>query len=161
MARIGYLGILGNGVCLITAGGLMTPTQFTLKSRWCILKLDLLIVGLSGFAGSITRYVVYLWFGNRNFTDFPWATLFVNILGCLLIGVIGGLVERSIPFHRHLFLIGSVGFLGAFTTFSAFGFETLTLLKNQELALALGNVVANVLVGVMAVWLGRSLTLIW
>jgi len=121
------------------------------------LKTDLLIVGLSGFCGSIARYCVYLWFGNRNLTSFPWATLAVNVLGCLLIGAIGALVERSVPNHRQLFLIGSVGFLGAFTTFSAFGFETLALLRNQQTSLALLNIGANVLIGISAVWLGRYL----
>ena len=121
---------------------------------------DLLIVGLSGFVGSIARYCVYLWVGNRNFVSFPWATLFVNILGCLLIGVIGTLIEQSVPYHRQLLLVGTIGFLGAFTTFSAFGFETLNLLRNQQMAVALVNVAANVTLGISAVWLGRSLVLL-
>ncbi len=124
------------------------------------LKYDLLIVGLSGFFGAIARYSVYLWVGNRSFISFPWATLSVNIFGCLLIGVLGTLIEHEIPYHRQLLLVGSIGFLGAFTTFSAFGFETLTLLRNQQIVFALLNVMANVVFGISAVWLGRSLVLL-
>lgn len=121
------------------------------------MKLNLLIVGFSGFAGSIARYSVYLWVGNKNFVAFPWATLFVNILGCLLIGVLGTLVEQSVPYSKQILLIGTIGFLGAFTTFSAFGFETLTLLRTQQFALALFNILGNVVLGISAVALGRFL----
>lgn len=117
---------------------------------------DILIVGLSGFFGSIARYLVYLWVTPRNPTSFPWATLFINLLGCFLIGVIGGLVERAVPFHRHLLLIGSIGFLGAFTTFSAFGYETFALLRSDQTLFALLNILGNVLLGLLAVWFGRS-----
>lgn len=121
------------------------------------MTLNLLIVGLSGFFGSIARYLVYIYFGPRNATSFPWATFFVNVTGCLLIGIIGALIERSVPYHRHLYLVGSVGFLGAFTTFSAFGLETISLLRNQQSLLALMNVGANLVLGFVAVVVGRFL----
>ena len=117
---------------------------------------ELLLVGTGGFLGSITRYLIYLWFGAREWISFPWATLVINVLGCLLVGMIGSLVERSVPYHRHILLMGSVGFLGAFTTFSAFGFETVNLLKNQQILLAFANVLANLCLGLVAVLLGRS-----
>lgn len=123
------------------------------------MKSDLLLVGAGGFAGSISRYLIYVWFTNRNLTSFPWATLLINVSGCLVIGIVSGLIERAVPQHRFLFLAGSVGFLGGFTTFSAFGLETLNLIKNQGVAIAFANVLASVVVGVLAVWIGRSLTL--
>ncbi len=121
--------------------------------------LDLLVIGVSGFLGAIARYLVYFYFSARNLTSFPWATFTVNVFGCFLIGVIAALIERAIPYHRHLYLIGSVGFLGAFTTFSAFGLETLNLLRHENYSLAFLNVGANVAVGLGMVFLGRLLPL--
>lgn len=125
------------------------------------MALELLIVGLSGFAGSISRYLVYLWLASRDSTSFPWATFVVNVMGCFLIGIIGATIERAVPYHRHLYLVGSVGFLGAFTTFSAFGNETISLLRSQQTSLALLNVGANLFVGLSAVLLGRFLISQW
>lgn len=121
------------------------------------MKNELLIVGTAGFLGSISRYLIGVWIGGRNSTAFPIATLLVNLVGCFLIGILSILVERSFPQHRSLYLFGSVGFLGAFTTFSAFGLETLQLLRNQQPSLAFANVIANVALGLVAVWAGRSL----
>ena len=121
------------------------------------MKNELLIVGTAGFLGSISRYLIGVWIGGRNSTAFPFATLLVNLVGCFLIGILSILVERSFPQHRSLYLFGSVGFLRAFTTFSAFGLETLQLLRNQQPSLAFANVIANVALGLVAVWAGRSL----
>lgn len=118
---------------------------------------ELLIVGIGGFIGSIVRYLVYVGFAQKNWTDFPWATLSINVLGCFIIGFLSAWLEKALPNHRQIYLAGSVGFLGAFTTFSAFGLETLNLLKNQGFLLALANILANVLIGLAAVWLGRML----
>lgn len=118
---------------------------------------NILLVGAFGFIGSVCRYLVYVWFSSRHFGNFPWATLAVNVLGCLLIGVIGTLVEKSIPNYQNLYLIASVGFLGAFTTFSTFGFETLNLIRFENLILALANVAANIIIGILAVYAGRNL----
>jgi len=115
---------------------------------------NLLIVGVSGFFGSIARYSVYLFFSSKQWTTFPWATLFVNVLGCLLIGFGGNLVEQAVLHHRQILLIGCVGFLGAFTTFSAFGFETIQFIRSQQFHLAMANVLANLSLGFVAVILG-------
>jgi fluoride exporter len=121
--------------------------------------LSVLVVGISGFFGSVARYLIYLWASSKNFTSFPLATLLINVSGCLLIGLIGSLVERAVPYHRHLFLIGSVGFLGSFTTFSAFGFETFNLLRLGLIGPATLNILGNMVLGLLAVWLGRVLAL--
>jgi len=125
------------------------------------MKIDLLIIGLSGFFGSIARYLVYVYFGPRDATSFPWGTFVVNVTGCLLIGIVGALIERSVPYHRHIYLVGSVGFLGAFTTFSAFGLETMSLLRNQQMLLGLINIGANLVFGFSAVLIGRLLATQW
>lgn len=122
------------------------------------MKYEFLLVGLGGFLGATTRYATYLWFASRNLTQFPWATLAVNVLGCLLIGAATVFFERSIPYNKQLLLLGTVGFLGAFTTFSAFGFESFALLKSHQTGLALLNILANVCLGLGAVFLGRYLS---
>lgn len=121
------------------------------------MKADILIVGLGGFIGTICRYLVYLTMGSKTNSSFPFATLLINLSGCLLIGIFASLIEKEVMASRYLFLIGSVGFLGAFTTFSTFGLETMNLLKEQQLAWAVLNVLANVILGVVAVWIGRQL----
>ncbi|MBL7542880.1 MAG: CrcB family protein [Bdellovibrionaceae bacterium] len=125
------------------------------------MKMELLIVGTFGFVAAIMRFLVYVWLGDRSTSSFPWATFTVNTVGCFLIGILGTLVEKQIPNYRLLYLAGSVGFLGTFTTFSAFGFETLHLLRNQEIGLAVANIAANIIIGLSAVFLGRWLTLLY
>lgn len=119
--------------------------------------MNFVMVGLGGLTGSLARYLVYLWLGSKNAATFPWATLTVNMAGCLAIGFLSGLVERNIPQSKELYLLGSVGFLGAFTTFSAFGLETLNLLRHQQTILALINVLASLVFGILLVYLGRLL----
>lgn len=118
------------------------------------MKSDILIVGISGFFGAIARYLVYLRVGVRAEAGFPWATLTVNLMGCLLIGILAVLIGREGPYSRHIYLVGAVGFLGAFTTFSAFGLETFQLLRQHQLLLAFWSASANMFGGLLAVGLG-------
>ena len=113
-------------------------------------------VGLGGFLGSVARYAVAMWCGAAQPGRFPWATFAVNCAGCLLIGVLAGLFSRaSVPGTVRLFLI--TGVLGGFTTFSAFGLESVVLLRRGETGLALLYVLGSVMVGVLAVCLGLRL----
>ncbi|MBN8549008.1 MAG: fluoride efflux transporter CrcB [Deltaproteobacteria bacterium] len=116
---------------------------------------ELLIVGVGGFVGSILRFKV----GSTIFhalpgTRFPWGTLTVNICGCMLVGIIASLLERLSSHNADLRLLLITGFLGGFTTFSAFGLETMQLLRIGEFSLAAANILASVLLGLTAVWLG-------
>lgn len=114
-----------------------------------------LAVGLGGLLGSLARYKLGgLILHHATSWRFPLSTFAVNFLGCALVGILAGIAE-----HRHglsppvrLFLI--TGFCGGFTTFSAFGLETVYLLRRHEAAWALANVVLSVVAGVAAVWLG-------
>lgn len=114
----------------------------------------LLAVGIGGFLGSIARYwltgVVYRYTSG----GFPYGTLAVNVLGCLLIGGVMGLVEYRQLFGPGVRTFLTIGILGGFTTFSTFGFETFALLRDHQHWLALANVVANVVVGTIAVVVG-------
>ena len=113
-----------------------------------------LIVGAGGFIGSVLRYWVS-GLGQRWMqVAFPAGTLLVNVLGCLLVGAIWGLVEYCQWFSPPTRLFITVGILGGFTTFSAFGYETFALLQDREYLLAAGNVAANVILGIGAVAIG-------
>ena len=123
-----------------------------------------LLVGAGGFAGSILRYLL-----NREvqqmfsaFGAFPYGILVVNVAGCFIIGLLGGLASAhgvlGPTSGARAFLF--VGFLGGFTTFSAFGYDTLSLVREGAFALALANVVLQVVLGLGAVWLGYRLALL-
>ncbi len=85
---------------------------------------------------------------------FPASTFFVNVLGCLIAGLLVGLVERYGSFSREIRLLLFTGLLGGFTTFSAFGVDTIYLLQRHELWWAGLNVVLSVVVGLSALWIG-------
>lgn len=115
--------------------------------------MKLLIVGLGGFIGSILRYTLDGWV-QRPSNDFPFGTLAVNVLGCFLIGLLLGLVESRALFGEEMRLFLVTGLLGALTTFSTFGYQTFALGRDGEVALAVLNVVAQLVLGLVAVWLG-------
>lgn len=124
---------------------------------------SVLLVGLGGFAGSVLRYLVsgavQHWSGSASF---PWGTFAVNLVGCLTIGFLVELAESHglLGASSRLFLI--VGVLGGFTTFSAFGNETMNLLRASERGLALANAALHLVVAIGAVWAGRALVrLVW
>ena len=109
---------------------------------------------LGGGAGTIARYIfsglVYEGLGSR----FPYGTLAVNLLGCFLIGFFAVLTEEKFLFPPELRILITVGFLGGFTTFSTFIYETANLIKDGQTLLAFGNVAASVGVGFVAFRLG-------
>lgn len=112
-------------------------------------------VGCGGAIGSILRFVVGGWAQRMApFGQFPLGTLTVNVLGCLLIGLLGGLADyRQVldPGQRAFLMIGV---LGGFTTFSAFAFETLGLMQDGALLRAGANVVLQVVLGLIAATAG-------
>lgn len=119
----------------------------------------LLMVGLGGAAGSVLRY----WLGGLvqhrlEGTGFPAGTLAVNLLGCFAIGTLAAVVETRHAFSPDLRLLLGAGLLGGFTTFSAFGNETLALLRAGQPALASINIVANVGLGLALAGAGRLAT---
>jgi len=116
-----------------------------------------LMVGLGGFLGSMMRYGTGLLVDQYRCADCPpLGTLVVNALGCLVIGLLGGLAEGRglLGGSGRLFLF--IGVLGGFTTFSSFGMESFELLRTGNWGMALGNVLLQVVVGLTAVWMGFS-----
>jgi fluoride exporter len=119
--------------------------------------MKLLTVAITGSLGSIARYLIYVYVSPLFQSSFPWATLLINVTGCFVVGLIGGLGDRLFPEYREMFLIGSIGFLGAYTTFSAFGLETFNLLEQKQIQWAILNILANVILGLLAVWGAKEL----
>ena len=123
----------------------------------------LLLIGTGGFIGSILRYLVSGYAQQLSKSiQFPFGTLAVNIVGCALVGFLAELADHRgvISGETRAFLI--VGLLGGFTTFSAFGNETMNLLRDGEFWLAGGNIIGHIVLGLVAVWLGYSTAyLLW
>lgn len=116
---------------------------------------NLLLVGGGGLLGSVARYLLGgLVIHATGAPRFPLATLTVNVTGCLVIGALTGFAERAhlLSPATRLFLI--TGFLGGYTTFSAFAFETFFLAREHAWLSAAGNVLAQVALGLGAVWAG-------
>ena len=114
-----------------------------------------ILVGLGGAIGSIARWQlssVIL----RNFFDwkFPLGTFTVNVLGCLVIGLLAGLAVKEDYFSSNARLLLFTGLMGGFTTFSSFGLETFYLLKSGEYLIAGGNIVLSVVFGMVALFVG-------
>jgi len=123
--------------------------------------LPVVMVAIGGALGAVARYLTYIWVRAQSTHYFPIGTLLINVAGCFAIGVLMVFVEKSVPFHRHLLLIGATGFLGSYTTFSTFGFETIHLIRNDHFGWAGANILANVVLGLVGVWMGRFLTEQW
>ena len=117
----------------------------------------LIFIGLAGFAGTLMRYWLSDWTARRFGETFPTGTLVVNLIGCFLAGLLFYLMfDRYLvsPTVRSVVLIG---LLGGFTTFSSFGLQTFTLLRDGEMGLALFNIAISNVGGILMVWVGYSL----
>jgi fluoride exporter len=120
----------------------------------------MLLVGAGGFLGAVLRYVVGVLALRALPPTFPFGTFFVNVSGCFAIGVLGALFEdRAVPLGPRLFWMAGV--LGGYTTFSTFGYETVSLLGYGSTAAAWANVAGQVLLGLCAVWAGAALVRGW
>ena len=112
-------------------------------------------VGIGGFLGSVLRYGINL-FSYRSYPIqlIPYGTLFVNCLGCFLAGISVALLKKYNLNIESLNLFLITGFLGAFTTFSAFGNESIKLFLSNQHQLFLGNIILNVFLSIFLVWVG-------
>ncbi|MBU8869480.1 MAG: fluoride efflux transporter CrcB [Gemmatimonadales bacterium] len=115
---------------------------------------SLLLIGIAGALGAVARYGIGIWTMRTLGSHFAFGTLAVNVLGCLLLGFLFEAERNTSLVSPSLRLLGAVGFLGAFTTFSTFGYETFRYLQSGASHLALLNVSANLVLGLGAIWLG-------
>jgi len=120
---------------------------------------NIIMVGLGGFTGSVFRYLVSGWI--QKFSDspfFPYGTLGVNVIGCLLVGLLGGWADNAELFSPSGRLLLIVGMLGGFTTFSTFSYETMALLRDREVLAATTYIGLHLILGFAAVALGYGLS---
>jgi CrcB protein len=125
--------------------------------------LSILLVALGGAFGSVSRYLLGTWIQSLSKSiDFPFGTLTVNLIGCFVIGFLSQLAEARGVFTPESRAFVFIGILGGFTTFSSFGNDTINLVRDSEMFNALANVGANVILGLLLVWLGRTVAFwIW
>jgi CrcB protein len=115
----------------------------------------LLLVAIGGAAGSVARYKLSGFVLHHTIDwRFPAGTFLVNVLGCLVAGVLAGLAEKHELLSPETRLLLFTGVLGGFTTFSAFGLETVFLLRRGETLVAGANIILSVLAGLAALWIG-------
>ncbi|MBI5712011.1 MAG: fluoride efflux transporter CrcB [Chloroflexi bacterium] len=115
-----------------------------------------LLVGAGGFIGSVARYWLSSYVQQiSKSVSFPYGTLTVNLLGCLVIGVLAQLADSRGVFTPEARAFVFIGILGGFTTFSSFGNETINLFRGSENLEGIANVIAHIVLGLGAVWLGR------
>ncbi len=111
-------------------------------------------VGVAGFFGAVSRY----WLDGvvTRFTGggFPWGTFVVNVSGCFLVGLLTTLLTERIVPHPTARIALTVGFVGAYTTFSTFAYESLRQLQEGAVGLAFVNVATSLLTGIFAAWVG-------
>lgn len=113
---------------------------------------NLLLVALGGAVGSVGRYLVSKWLEG----GFPWGTLTVNIVGCLLIGFLTGLFAKG-TLSPEMKLLLVTGFCGGFTTFSTFANESFSMMKVGDALLAALYIGASVAIGILAVYVGLQI----
>ncbi len=114
----------------------------------------LFLIGLGGGIGSVLRYLTSVVIEKYYATVFPLATLIINIFGCLLIGIIMGVLAKNQVTDSAIKWLLVTGFCGGFTTFSAFGYENIRLLQNGNVFLPFVYISCSIILGLGSVWLG-------
>lgn len=119
--------------------------------------MNIVFVGLGGFIGASTRYLISLYASKLFTSKIPIGTLTVNILGSLIIGIVMELTLKTSLISPHMKLFLTTGFLGGLTTFSTFSYETMELIEKGELLLAIFNIALNLLLSLVGAILGRGI----
>jgi CrcB protein len=117
--------------------------------------LILMIIGMGGAMGALCRFAITQYVCQAHGNSFPWGTLVVNVLGCLLMGLLIG--SRLVEQNSRLYFGFAVGFLGSMTTFSAFSAETICQLQSGMFLAGMANVILNVTICLIAVSLGIAI----
>jgi len=116
-----------------------------------------ILIGIAGLIGTLLRYWLAGFVSRQSGETFPWGTLVVNIVGCLIAGAVFQLAEERELLNPTLRTVVLIGLLGGFTTFSSYGLQTFALLKDGAFGLATLNLVVSNVLGVLMVWAGYGL----
>jgi CrcB protein len=114
-------------------------------------------VTIAGALGALARYGIGGWLAGRSASAFPWETLVINVSGSFLLGLVFVVLTERVAAAPSVRASLMVGFLGAYTTFSTFGLETMRLVEEGSIWLAALNVLASVLAALLAVWVGMAI----
>jgi len=112
------------------------------------------IVGIGGFMGSMLRFWVGTYIGQRMGTRFPYGTFLINVTGSFLIGFVMTVLTEKTQLSPNWRYLIPIGFIGGYTTFSTFEFETLRAMQDGQFAISLLYVALSVLAGFLMVWMG-------
>jgi fluoride exporter len=119
-------------------------------------------ISLGAIAGALSRYYIGVWFTERFGIDFPYGTFFINLSGCLAMGFFATLaVEKVAMISPEMRLLVATGFLGAYTTFSTYGLETVSLLRTGNLLRAIFYWSGSAILGIISIQLGVILARLW
>ena len=118
--------------------------------------LKYVVVGIGGFLGAIARYALGTYIGSRYGVRFPLGTFIINVSGSFLLGLILTLLARTTASAYWRYLV-PIGFIGAYTTFSTFEYETLRAMQDGQLMTGFLNVALSLVIGFIAVWAGAAI----
>jgi fluoride exporter len=121
--------------------------------------MTLLFVMLGGFLGSISRYALGEWIHTDN--GFPLGTLLINLIGCLCLGWYLTFVSQSKKINSEMTSMIGTGFIGSFTTFSTFSVETIQLVQNGFVFLAVMYVFSSIIFGLLLAYIGYKMALVY
>ena len=119
--------------------------------------LRIALIGLAGLIGTLARYALSGYIARRFGETFPTGTLVVNLVGCFLAGLLFFLMQERFLVNEVIRTTLIIGLLGGFTTFSSFGLQTFTLLREGEVGWAMVNLLTSNFLGLLAVWAGYML----
>jgi CrcB protein len=114
------------------------------------------LVGLGGIAGTLCRFYLGRWVAVKTGTSFPWGTWVINLSGSLVLGMLFALHNREVLSDEIWWLLG-VGFCGAYTTFSTFGYEVQQLIEKKHVIAAAIYMLSSISLGLLLAWIGMVL----
>lgn len=121
-----------------------------------------IVISLGAIAGALSRYYLTLWFAERFGISFPYGTFFINLSGCFAMGLFATLaVEKVAIISPEVRLLVATGFLGAYTTFSTYGLDTIALLRGGNLLTATSYWGGSAILGIICVQLGVVFARLW
>lgn len=116
-----------------------------------------ILIAFAGLVGTLLRYWLAGYVARQYGETFPWGTMAVNLIGCLVTGVVFYATEERFVVNPTVRAVILIGLLGGFTTFSSYGLQTFALLRDGEYGLATLNIVASNILGLFMVWAGYVL----